>query len=122
MKVPLELSHYLYVVFRVVIGLLFLLHGVQKLFVGSFSLVSLMGVAGLIEFFGGILIVIGLWVRPVALISAVQMLVAYFMVHFSQGWNPLSNQGELALLYFVSFLVLFGWGASKLSVDEILMK
>lgn len=120
MKLSLELSHYLYVVFRVGLGILFFMHGVQKLFIGSFPLLSLMGIAGLVEFFGGLLIIIGLWMRPVALISSVQMLVAYIIAHASQGWNPLTNQGELALLFLVSFLVLLGWGSGKLSIDALL--
>ena len=114
---------YLYLVFRVLVGGIFFIHGAQKLF-GWFggnkvaALVSLMGVAGVIEFFGGLLIVLGLFTRLAALVSAVQMLVAYFMVHFPGGWNPVVNKGEPALLLFAAFLVLLVYGNQKWSVEK----
>ena len=120
---------YFYFVFRVFVGLLFLQHGLQKLF-GSFGgvggqpveLLSLFGLAGLIEFLGGIAITLGLFTRLVAFIAALEMLVAYFMVHASGGLIPLVNQGELALLYFASFLVLAVYGAGKWSVEKAILK
>ena len=110
-----------YLVFRVIVGVLFLLHGIQKLpgiFDGSTSVVSLMFLAALIETIGGILLIIGLFTRTVALISAVEMLVAYFMVHMPGGINPLQNKGELALLFFAAFLVLLAFGAKKWGIDS----
>ena len=117
---------YLYVLFRVLVGGLFLIHGAQKMF-GWFggtkvdSLVSLMGVGGIVEFFGGLLILLGLFTRLAALVSAIQMVVAYFMFHAPGGWNPVANKGELALLYFVAFLVLVIYGNQKWNVEQWLL-
>jgi putative oxidoreductase len=95
-------------------GLLFMAHGLQKLF-GLFgglgdgataSLASRMGVAGVLELFGGVLLVLGLFTRPVALILAGEMLVAYVIAHLPRGAVPLQNGGELALLYALIFIFL----------------
>ncbi len=113
----------LYFVFRVLVGGVFFIHGAQKLFgwLGGQKvpeLMSLMGAAGLVELFGGLLVVLGLFTRLAALISAVQMAAAYFMVHFSNGWNPVLNKGELALLYFAAFMVLLAYGNQKCSAEQ----
>ena len=120
---------YFYFVFRVFVGLLFLQHGLQKLF-GAFGgiggqpveLISLFGLAGIIETFGGIAIALGLFTRLVAFVTAIEMAVAYFMVHIPIGAVPLLNQGEPALLYFASFLVIMVYGAGKWSLEKALMK
>jgi len=120
---------YLYFGFRVLVGLLFIQHGLQKLF-GMFGglngqaaeIFSLMGLAGIIEFFGGIAIVIGLFTRFAAFIAAIEILIAYFMVHVPQGLIPFLNQGELALLYFASFLVIIAFGAKKWSLERLIFK
>ncbi len=119
-------TDYLYFVFRVFAGLLFSQHGFQKIF-GMFGgkavpLMSLFGAAGLIELIAGIAIALGLFTRLAAVISAIEMLVAYFMVHASGGLIPLVNQGELALLYFASFLVITIYGSGKWSIEKALMK
>jgi len=124
-----KIQDYFYFLFRVVVGVLFLQHGGQKLF-GWFGglggnpaeLISLMGLAGVIEFFGGLAIVLGLFTRLAAVITAAEMIIAYFMVHLPQGQIPLLNQGEPALLFFVSFLVLLAYGAGKWSLGKILFK
>ncbi|HLD00618.1 MAG TPA: DoxX family protein [Candidatus Nanoarchaeia archaeon] len=116
----------LYFLFRIVVGLMFLGHGGQKLFGwmggNGVELMSLMGLAGVIELVGGILITLGVFTRLVAAIAAVEMLVAFFKMHVSQGWNPLMNGGELALLYFAAFLVMVAWGNGKLSLEKKLFK
>ncbi len=120
---------YFYFVFRVFVGLLFLQHGLQKLF-GMFGglggqpaeLFSLMGLAGIIETFGGVAIALGLFTRLVAFVTAVEMAVAYFMAHAPNGPIPLTNFGELPLLYFASFLVIMVYGAGKWSLEKALMK
>ena len=120
---------YFYFVFRVFVGLLFLQHGLQKLF-GAFGgiggqpveLISLFGLAGIIETFGGIAIALGLFTRLVAFVTAIEMAVAYFMVHIPIGAVPLLNQGEPALLYFAAFLVIMVYGAVKWSLEKALMK
>ena len=120
----------LYFVGRVVVGLMFMLHGGQKLFgwfggVGgdgaSVALVSLMGLAGVVEFFGGLGIALGLFSRLLAGLGAIQMIIAYFKVHFGAGWNPLLNQGELALLYLAAFLMISVLGNGKWNLEKSLL-
>ena len=119
-------ENHLYFVFRVLIGLLFMQHGAQKLF-GMFGfqsvpLTSLFGLAGIIEFFGGLAIALGFFTRLAALISALEMGVAYFMVHIPNGLVPILNQGELALLYFAAFLAIMVYGARKWGLEKALLK
>ena len=107
---------------RVVAGLLFAQHGAQKLFgvLGRDaveSLGSLMGLAGIIEFFGGLLIAAGLFTRPVAFIACGQMAVAYFLRHAPEGFWPILNGGELAAFYCFTWLFFFTHGPGKYSVD-----
>jgi len=111
---------------RIVTGYLFLLHGSAKLLgfpqaAGSstVSVMSLIGVAGLLELIGGALIVLGLFVRPVAFVLSGEMAIAYFTAHATQG-NPLLpmlNQGEAAVLYCFIFLFLAAAGAGAWSLD-----
>ena len=114
-------------ILRIGAGLLFMQHGLQKLFgmFGGFGgtpgatapLDSLMGVAGILELVGGALLVAGLFVRPVALILLVEMVAAYFQAHLPQGGMPIQNGGELALLYALVFAFLAARGAGPVSVD-----
>ena len=112
----------LYGVFRILVGLMFFLHGWAKLFgPKAVQLVSLMGLAGVFEFVGGALVLLGLWSRIGALLGAVTMLVAFLYMHL--GWNPLATGGELPILYFVSFLVILVHGAgSCCSLEKKLWK
>ena len=117
---------------RIMAGFLFFPHGAQKLFglFGGFGgqpgatapLWSLMGVAGILEFFGGLLVMCGLFTRPVAFILSGQMAAAYFMAHFPRGFWPLLNQGELAALYCFTFLFLAAGGGGDFSIDGLLRK
>ena len=109
-------------VFRIGVAALFLMHGLQKLF-GLFggkpvALASLLGVAGVLELVGGILLLLGLWTRPVAAVLALEMLTAFVMVHAPRGAVPMKNGGEVPLLYALAFLFLAGNGAGRLSVDK----
>jgi putative oxidoreductase len=85
-----------------------------------FSLLSLMGVAGVLEFFGGLLILLGLFTRPTAFILSGLLAVAYFMAHAPGGFWPIQNQGELAVLYCFVFLYLAAAGGGEWSVDRLL--
>ncbi len=114
-------SDYFYFVFRVIIGLLFLLHGFMKISMmqqGKLPLMSLMGLAMIIEVIGGAMLILGLFTRYVASISAIEMIVAFFMVHYPKGINPLANGGELAVLFFAAFLVLIAFGSRKFALDN----
>lgn len=116
---------------RIGAGLLFMQHGAQKLFgmLGGMGgqgqkaeLMSQMGLAGVLEFFGGLLIVIGLATRPVAAILFLQMLAAYFIAHMPQGGMPVQNGGELALLYALVWAYFAGNGAGPASVDAAIAR
>jgi putative oxidoreductase len=113
-------------ILRIVTAYLFMAHGTAKLFgmpyqkmFDGLQLMSLVGLAGILEAFGGLLILIGLFTRPVAFVLCGFMAVAYFMAHGSQGnvLLPLLNQGELAVLYCFVFLYFVFAGAGAWSVD-----
>ncbi|HYW12064.1 MAG TPA: DoxX family protein [Longimicrobium sp.] len=113
-------------ILRIGAGLLFMQHGAQKLFGAlggvdgkgmKVELMGQMGLAGVLELFGGLLIVIGLATRPVAAILFLLMIAAYFMAHMPQGGLPVQNGGELALLYALIWLYFAGNGAGPASVD-----
>jgi putative oxidoreductase len=115
-------------ILRIMTGLLFLEHGTQKLL--NFpprvnnapmpDLTTLPGMQGVIELVGGIMIILGLFTRPVAFILAGDMAVAYFMAHAPRGFFPISmggNGGELAIMFCFVFLYLMVAGAGAWSVD-----
>ena len=101
-----------FVFLRVATGLLFMTHGLQKLFrlfggLGNGAtapLASRVGVAGCLELIGGLLLAAGLFTRPVAVVLAAEMVIAYFIAHLPRGVMPLQNGGEVALLYALIFL------------------
>jgi putative oxidoreductase len=107
-------AHAAYLILQVATGLLFMMHGLQKLF-GFFGglgngatapLASKIGVAGGLELLGGLLLALGLFTRPVALVLAGEMVIAYVTAHLPRGVIPLQNGGEVALLYAVIFVFL----------------
>lgn len=110
-------------ILRIMTGLLFLQHGTQKLLnfpdssQGTVELMSLSGAAGIIEFFGGILFIIGFLTRPVAFLLCGFTAVAYWMVHGPQSFYPIINKGELAALYCFVFLYFVAAGPGVWSVD-----
>ncbi len=116
-------------VLRIIVGFLFIWHGTQKFFgfpppaqPMSGSLPPLMMVAGTLELFGGLLILFGLFTRPVAFLLSGLMAVAYFMAHAPQGLLPLQNRGELAVLYSFVFLFLAVAGGGQWSLDHLLWR
>ena len=119
-------SEYAFALMRIVAGLLFALHGAQKLFGvlggSKVPLVSLYGAAGVIEFFGGLLIALGLLGCWAAFVASGEMAVAYFMGHFPKGFWPLQNGGELAALYCFVFLYIAARGSGIWSVDATLSR
>ena len=114
---------------RIVAGLLFLTHGLAKLYgfpagaePGPMPLLSLMGVGAVIELVTGTLIALGLFTRPAAFIASGQMAVAYWMFHAPSGFHPIINQGELAALYSFVFLYFAAAGAGAFSLDGVRAK
>ena len=112
-------------ILRIIIGFLFLQHGTAKLLgiphVAMFDglqLFSLIGVAGILELVGGILILIGLWTRPTAFILSGEMAFAYFIAHAGSNFLPLLNGGELAVIYCFVFLYFAFAGAGAFSIDH----
>jgi putative oxidoreductase len=112
-------------VFRIVAGLVFMTEGTSKLFnyppsTHVISLVSQLGLAGILETFGGLAIVLGLFTRPVAFLLAGEMAVAYFQVHFPKSFFPTVNGGMPAVLYCFFYLYLMFAGAGKWSIDALI--
>jgi putative oxidoreductase len=111
-------------VLRIVVALLFLAHGVVKLFgfpvgaqPGQVPLFTLFGLAAILELVGGAAVLLGVLTRPIAFLLSGEMAVAYFMVHAPQGVFPTLNGGELAILYCFAFLYLAAAGAGPWSID-----
>ena len=109
---------------RIVVALLFMQHGLIKLFgfppggqPGPQPIASLMGIGGLIEFVAPVLVLLGLWTRLAAFIASGEMAVAYFMFHAPQGFYPALNMGEGAILYCFVFLYIASAGPGAFSVD-----
>jgi len=111
---------------RVIAALLLLQHGTAKLFAfphvamfDGLKLFSLVGVAGILEFFGGILLLLGLFTRPVSFILSGEMAAAYFIAHAQKGFFPILNGGELAVLYCFVFLYFAAAGGGAASLDRL---
>ena len=114
---------YVLALLRVIAALLFMSHGTMKLLgfpASDFQppLFSLFGLAGVLEIVGGLLLVIGLFTRPVAFILSGMMAVAYFMAHAQQAFVPAQNGGEPAVLFCFIFLYLVFAGPGALAVDN----
>lgn len=110
-------------VVRIISAFLFMQHGAQKIFGFPaeqrypFELFSMSGVAGTLELFGGFLLLIGLFTRPVAFVLSGLMAFAYFIVHAPQDFWPLNNGGELAIMFSFVFLYFVFAGGGSWSVD-----
>jgi putative oxidoreductase len=124
-------SPYLLSILRIIAAFLFMQHGAEKLFGvpgGSFELISsaklftlVPGLAGILEFGGGLLLLIGLFSRPIAFILSGEMAFAYFMVHFQHDHTfPILNGGDLAVLFCFAFLYLSAAGPGPWSMDRAL--
>ena len=119
----------LYVTMRIGAGLLFMQYGATKLFGwfggfgdtpgGTVELFSRLGVAGVLEFFGGALVVLGLFTRPVAVTLSLLMVAAYVTVHLPRGFIPIENNGDLSLLFAMIFAYVAACGSGRLSLDRL---
>lgn len=123
-----KLSPVVFLLARVVIGYMFLLHGTAKFFEfpmsmtggnGSVPLFSMFGVGGILEIGGGLLLILGLFTRQISFLLAGQMAYAYFFIHMTADtvFIPLKNGGELAIMYSMAFLLFMVKGAGTLSLD-----
>jgi len=125
-----KMSQIAYFLLRVVSGLLFMQAGGMKLFSwfggmpGGMKLVLLsqVGIGGILEFFGGIAIMIGLFTRPVAFILSGEMAVAYWQFHAPGGFWPIQNHGEPAVLLCFIFLYMAAQGGGDWSIDSLLQR
>jgi putative oxidoreductase len=123
--IPASWSGHLLAALRIMTGLLFLQHGTAKFFKfplteyfkDGVELLSMAGLSGALELVGGILIIIGLFTRVTAFVLSGFMAVAYFMAHAPQGFFPINNMGELAIMYCFVFLYLAAAGAGPWSLD-----
>jgi len=122
-----------YFVFRVLVGLMLCLHGAQKFGIfGNMTVPGFAGAMGLpialayavatIELIGGLAILLGLYTRLAALLGSFVMIGALVLAHFPQGLNPLTNKGELAIMYLVSFLVILIYGAGVYALEKAFSK
>ncbi len=116
-------------IMRIVLGFTFVQHGLQKVIgfqggmMGGFQhLPTVLKVAGCLEVFGGALLLIGLFTKPIAFLLAGEMAGAYFMVHAHNGFWTIKNGGELAVVYCFVFLYLVFAGPGPLSLDRHLRK
>jgi putative oxidoreductase len=119
-------------ILRVVAALVLMQHGSQKLFhlppsgapgpAAPVVLMSQTGLAGVLEFFGGLLLLLGLFTRPVAFILSGEMAVAYFQVHAPRAFLPIVNRGELAVILCFVFLYLAFAGGGSWSVDGVMRR
>src|SRR5271170_6598037 len=113
-------------VFRIIVALLFLEHGTAKFFqfphvpmYDGVTLMSLPGIAGVLELVGGLLLAVGLFSSVTAFILSGEMAVAYFLAHAPHGFFPILNMGELAIVYCFAFLYLAAAGPGPWSVDAM---
>src|SRR4051794_21126471 len=115
---------------RIIFGLVFMTSGTMKLFgwpaspmpMPHLDLLSEMGIGGILEVFGGLCIVLGLFTRPVAFILAGEMAVAYFQFHYPTAFFPTQNMGVPAVLFCFFFLYLVVAGAGEWSLDAALAR
>jgi putative oxidoreductase len=114
-------------ILRIIVGLLFLEHGLSKFFgfpvpFPMQPLPPLLMAAGVIECVAGVMITVGLFTRLAAFVASGEMAIAYWMMHFPQGFWPLANKGEAAILFCFVFLYIAAAGPGAWSVDSARMK
>src|SRR5262245_50842620 len=126
---PANWAPYLLSILRIVAALLFFEHGTQKLLgyppgqpYTGFPNFSLLGIAGMLEFVGGLLLLVGLFTRPTAFILSGEMAVGYFRAHLPRNFFPILNMGEITVMLCFFFLFLSATGAGPWSLDRLRRK
>jgi putative oxidoreductase len=117
-------------VLRIVVGVVFITFGTMKVFgypplppgTPPFGLMTQAGIGGMLEVVGGLLIIVGLFTRPVAFVLSGEMAVAYFQFHFPQSFFPTTNMGTPAILYCFLFLYFVFAGPGEWSVDAMIAR
>ena len=129
MKEPNFLSAYkdqIYVLLRIVIGVLFISHGIQKIIYIANGTIALSNIwltlAAILETFCGLSIIVGWNVKWAAFIASGEMAVAYFRAHAFKGFWPIDNGGEKAVFYCFLFLFIAAYGAGTWSLDKKMKK
>src|SRR3954468_9962873 len=124
-----KLAPYLLGILRIVAALLFFEHGTQKLLgyphgppYTGFPNLTILGIAGMLEFAGGLLLLFGLFTRPTAFILSGEMAIGYFRTHFPRSFFPILNQGEITVMLCFLFLYLSAAGGGAWSLDRRLRK
>ena len=120
MKMLRRFEPYAYALLRIVAGLLFLFHGLQKFGImggGMVPMLGKLGLAAIIELVGGGLIMVGFMTSPIAFLASGEMAYAYFSAHLPKGTWPIQNGGEPAALFAFIFLYISTRGAGMLSID-----
>ena len=122
--IPASWAPYLLSVLRIIAAFSFMTHGTQKLFATPVAqprdpaaVLSLAGVAGALEVFGGLLLLLGIFTRPVAFVLSGEMAAAYFLRHAPRGFFPVLNGGEPAMLFCFIWLYLAAAGSGPWSID-----
>lgn len=122
--IPTRYANVFHGLLRIVAALLFMMHGTQKLFAWPVSeprdpvaLMSKFGLAGVLEVFGGLLMLLGLFTKPVAFVLAGEMAVAYFTAHIARSIFPILNGGEPAVLFCFIWLFMAAAGPGAFSLD-----
>lgn len=131
--VSVKFQPFSWVLLRVLSSAMFLTHGWPKMigqnsqpflggrdFFGIDIGINTLWIAGVIELYGGMLLVLGLFTRYVALLAAVLMIMAYLAAH--PAWFPTLNNGELAAMYFIVYLAIFAHGPGRYSLDAVLFR
>jgi putative oxidoreductase len=126
---PGNWAPYLLSILRIVAALLFFEHGTQKLLgyppgqpYTGFPNFSLLGIAGMLEFVGGLLLLFGLFTRPTAFILSGEMAVGYFRAHLPRNFFPILNMGEITVMLCFFFLFLSAAGGGQWSLDRLWRK
>jgi putative oxidoreductase len=117
-------------ILRIVVGALFISYGTMKLFnvpplptgMPPIPLMSQMGLAGTLEVFGGFLILIGLFTRPLSFVLAGEMAIAYFQGHYPRSFWPSVNMGTPAILFCFIYLYFVFAGGGPWSVDAMIAR